>query len=158
MSSFFVQASERRTIRRAVRLECQVVRERDFKLVASHAVDLSTEGMLVATDDVVLTGEPMLVSFRAPWTPFFIDSEATVARVVHGRRPCDRGRRLGLSFRPLDRETSLLLRSSLLRMPLAPLPTRAKRIDYAATVRAIAAGERRALRRTPSMNIPLGGL
>ena len=57
--------------------------------------------MLVPTDLPVLTGEPLLVSFRPPLSGRWLDAEAVVARVVHGRRPGDHGRRLGLSFQGL---------------------------------------------------------
>lgn len=79
-------------------MPCQVVRERDFRLVSSLAFDLSTGGMQVLTGTRVLTGEPLLVSFRAPKTGTWFDLAATVARVIHGRRPEDRGRGLGLEF------------------------------------------------------------
>jgi len=79
-------------------LGCQVVQERGFKLISSLAFDLSTEGMLVLTGERVLTGEPVLVSFRSPSSARWFDFEGRVARVVHGRRPGDQGRCLGLSF------------------------------------------------------------
>jgi len=91
----------RRTVRRSVLLGCQVVRERGFRLVSSLAFDLSTDGMLVLTGERVLTGEPLIVSFRAPESDSWFDLEAQVARVIHGRRPGDQGRCLGLSFNPL---------------------------------------------------------
>ncbi len=77
---------------------CQVVRERDFRLVSSVAFDLSTDGALVLSGERVLTGEPLIVSFRAPRTNEWFDLEATVARVIHGRREGDPGRCLGLAF------------------------------------------------------------
>ena len=130
--SFLVHAAQRRTVRRAVRVDCQVVREKDFKLLGDWALDLSPEGMLVVTRDEVLTGEEVIVSFPIPRTRIVVDACATVARVVHGRRPSDRHRRgLGLSFEPLDPEHALLLRAHLRNIP-PPLPTRARRIDYAA--------------------------
>src|SRR5262245_59504844 len=83
-------------------MPCQVVRERDFHLVGRHIVDLSEAGMLVAYAERVLTGESVLVSFQAPFSTVWIDAEATVARVLHGRRRTDRGRCLGLSFDVID--------------------------------------------------------
>jgi hypothetical protein len=121
-------------MRRAVNVACQVVRERDFKLLGDWAVDLSPDGMLVLTRDVVLTGEEVIVSFSVPRTRVIIDAVATVARVVHGRRPTDRHRRaLGISFDTLEPEQQHLLRASLRRIP-PPLPARAPRIDYAGSV------------------------
>jgi hypothetical protein len=109
----------RRAFRHAVKLSCQVVRERDFRLVASEALDLSTAGMLVPTRLPVLTGEDLLVSFRAPRSTRWIDAHATVARVVHGRRPGDRGRRLGLVFHDLCDEDRHLLFGQLRAFPPA---------------------------------------
>jgi hypothetical protein len=127
--------NQRSTIRRAVRVECQVVRERDFTLVGTSAIDLSTRGMLVATNERVLTGEEMIVAFRSPRRRrSWFDCEATVARVVHGRRPYDGGRFLGLRFEDLDEWQSFVLRSELRGLP-PPFPKRELRVDYAASVR-----------------------
>lgn len=88
----------RREFRRYVRLDCQVVRERDFRLVGDLALDLSTKGMLVRAKTRVLTGEELVVSFKAPRSNRWFDTAATVARVVHGRRPGDYGLCLGIEF------------------------------------------------------------
>jgi hypothetical protein len=127
--------NQRSTIRRAVRVECQVVRERDFKLVGKSAIDLSTRGMLVETNERVLTGEPLVVAFRSPKSGRrWFDCEATVARVVHGRRPYDGGRFLGVRFERLDEWQSFVLKSELRGLP-PPFPKRELRIDYAASIR-----------------------
>jgi hypothetical protein len=120
-------------VRRAARVECQVVRERDFKLIGSRSLDLSPHGMLVMAQADVLTGEEVLVTFRVPQTRLWFDAQATVARVVHGRRPGDLGRALGLEFDPLDGSAQWLLRAAMRGLP-PPLPMREPRIDYAATV------------------------
>jgi hypothetical protein len=123
MSAILGRRAHRHSFRREVLLSCQVVRERDFRLIAALALDLSTEGMLVATRARVLTGEELLVSFRAPRFGAWIDAEAVVARVIHGRRPADRGRCLGLSFHGLsDRSRTALFRA--LRGLPPPEPTR----------------------------------
>ena len=135
MGSILVPASQRRAVRRAVRLDCQVVRERDWTLLGDWALDLSSDGMFVlAKKAEVLTGEEVIVSFRVPKTSLFVDVEATVARVVHGRRPSDRDRRaLGISFDALDADARRTLRGCLRGLP-PPLPKRAPRIDYAASI------------------------
>jgi len=74
-----------RTPRRILRAKCQVVRESDFRLVADQVVDLSPTGALVMPADPVLTGEAVIVSFKLPHIPYWLDAEATVARVVHER-------------------------------------------------------------------------
>jgi len=132
-----VHASQRAAVRRAVPVECQVVRERDFKLVGRWGLDISSDGMLVVSDARVLTGEDVIVSFRVPRTHHWIDCEATVARVVHGRRPTDRARGLGLEFQTLDADTRWAIRSTLRSIP-PPLPAREPRVDYAATIAMLA--------------------
>jgi hypothetical protein len=110
-----------RPIRRSALIPCQVVRERDFTLVARHIVDLSEDGMLVRADgfkpgpprEKVLTGEPMVVSFRAPFSRRWIDAEAFVARVVHGRRPGDRWPALALAFEHMEIASRRLLHREL---------------------------------------------
>ncbi|HEY3820736.1 MAG TPA: PilZ domain-containing protein [Polyangiaceae bacterium] len=119
-----------------MRVECQVVRERDFRLLGSRAVDLSPMGMQVMAQERVLTGEPVIVSFRLPLSLGsyrWFDTEATVARVVHGRRPGDVGRCFGLSFETLEAGVSAFLRRALRGVP-PPLPMREPRVDYAATI------------------------
>lgn len=132
-----VPARQRRAVRRAVPVQCQVVRERDFKLVGRWGLDLSHDGMLVVSDARVLTGDDVIVSFRVPRTYQWFDCEATVARVIHGRRPGDRARGIGLSFGSLDDIVRRQLRASLRDIP-PPLPTRTPRVDYAATIHGIA--------------------
>jgi hypothetical protein len=107
----------RRPSRHHVRLACQVVRERDFKLVADEIVDLSEAGMLVLPKLRVMTGESLLVTFMAPYTRTFIDAEASIARVVHGRRLGDAGMGLGISFDWMDEPGRALLRAQLAMMP-----------------------------------------
>jgi hypothetical protein len=133
MIGTLVPAQQRRALRRAVRVDCQVVRERDFSLVASRGIDLSPHGMLALADARVLTGEPLIVAFRFPTSSWWFDAEATVARVVHGRRPGDPGCCLGIEFERLDPRVQDFLRS-VLRGVAPPVPTRRARIDYAATV------------------------
>jgi hypothetical protein len=139
MSSIFVKRRQRMSMRRSVRVECQAVREHDFRLVGHRAVDLSLDGMLLLSEARVLTGEELVISFRAPMTKLWLDCTATVARVVHGRRPNDWGTCLGVSFEAMDDATRALLRKELRGLP-PPMPARTARIDYAATVRRVAFG------------------
>ena len=134
MLGTLVLAHQRRVTRRQIRVDCQVVRERDFKLIGSRGVDLSPRGMLVMAQERVLTGEPVVVSFRLPRSPCRFDAEATVARVVHGRRPGDLGRCFGIHFDSIDDDAQAFLRRALRGLP-PPLPKRERRIDYAETVR-----------------------
>jgi hypothetical protein len=99
----------RRAFRRFVRIDCQVVREHDFRLVGDLALDLSTKGMLVRARTRVLTGEELLVAFRPPRCNRWIDAHATIARVVHGRRPGDTGLSFGIEFHGMEMEHEGLL-------------------------------------------------
>lgn len=109
-----------RVIRRTARISCQVVRLSDFRLIADEILDLSAEGLRVGPADPVFTGEPVIISFRAPGFRDYIDAEAIVARVVHGRRPGETRRDLGLQLVDLDRHSRRLLASFAKCLPPAP--------------------------------------
>ncbi len=120
-SRSFARYVPRRPSRHRVRLACQIVRERDFRLVSDEVCELSEAGMLVVPKLRVLTGEELLVSFMAPYTRMFIDAEAVVARVVHGRRLGDERHALGIHLTGMDQVARAVLRSQLDAMPdLAP--------------------------------------
>lgn len=133
-----VHLQERRAIRRAITIDCEVVRERDFKLVGRKSFDVSTDGMLVSTDLDIEPGDELLVSFKAMYG-VHIDTEATAARIVRGLREHDHGPCVGVHFKGLDPVARHILRGSLRKVP-PPLPRRARRevrIDYARTVLSI---------------------
>jgi len=132
-------ATNRSEIRRAIKLPCRVVRECDFQLLGTQTIDLSPEGMLLPTEMGVELGDNCIVSFKATPLGIWFDTEATVMRVVEGRRPTDRGRAVGLRFRTLDAVHRLILRGALRKVP-PPLPARAQKIDYARTIYKIAYG------------------
>lgn len=119
--------TKRRAIRRCVRLACQVVRERDFRLVADRIVNLSATGLVVSPADPALTGERLIVSFQIPHSGQWIDAEAVVARVVHGRRPGEHARALALELEDVEEIPKLLLGRALGRCPPAPPGQRAGR-------------------------------
>ena len=109
----------RARLRRRIEPRCEVVRARDYSLVGTRVVDLSTKGMLLASDAAVLTGEELLVLFRTP-TGDWYDCDATVARVLHGRRRGDAHRAVGIAFEPLDPWRDILLCEALRNAPVAP--------------------------------------
>ncbi len=113
----------RRAFRRYVRIDCEVVREHDFRVVGNLALDLSERGMLVATRERVLTGEDIVVAFRPPSSNRFVDALGHVARVIHGRRPGDRGRCLGIELYAMNDEDRHHLWECLRGLP-APEPLR----------------------------------
>lgn len=133
----FIRKNDRRSTRHHVRIDCQVIRETDFRLVGHRTLDLSADGMLVRTTSDVRIGEPMLITFQATPLGLWFDAQAEVTRLIQGQRPEDEGRALGLRFVDLPPISRLILRGHLRRIPPV-LPQRPTRVDYAATVRQIA--------------------
>ncbi len=123
----------RRPVRHSVRSWCQVVRERDFKLVADNIENLSQNGMRVGPADPVLTGEVLLVSFQMPNFGLWVDTEVVVSRVVHGRRPGEHSRSLGLEFCELTPWHRYVLGQALSPIPPAPIGPRAGRRNTLST-------------------------
>ncbi|HEV3193168.1 MAG TPA: PilZ domain-containing protein [Polyangiaceae bacterium] len=111
----------RARVRRSVQTPCEVVRARDYSLVGTRAIDLSARGMLLEIDTCVLTGEELLVLFRSPSGDWY-DYDATVSRVLHGRRHGDERRAIGIAFDPIDPWREILLCEALRRAPVAARP------------------------------------
>jgi hypothetical protein len=107
----------RASFRRYVRLDCQVVREHDFRLVGDLALDLSTTGIRVRARQRVLTGEELIISFKPPRSNRWFDAQGTVARVLHGRRPGDWGLSFGVAFHALSRDDEHVLFEHLRGLP-----------------------------------------
>lgn len=106
--------SNRRTsARRPLRLLCEAVRERNFTRLGHVALDLSSTGMLLRTSSNVLTGEAVFVSFFEPMQGRWYDLEATVARVVHGRRKGDKERGVAIEFTSLKSDARDALEHAL---------------------------------------------
>lgn len=135
--ALLVRRNDRREVRRSLSLRCQMIRAKDFDFVGERVLDLSPDGMLVETSADLEPGETVHVSFQATDLNLWFHTDAKVARRVRGRRDEDRGvRAVGLSFAGLSRLRRLILRGHLRRVP-PPLPKRAQRIDWAATVRSV---------------------
>lgn len=129
----------RRPARHTVRICCQVVREHDFRLVADRVENLSTWGMLVSPAEPVLTGERVFISFQIPGTPHFIDTMGTVTRVVHGRRPAEFQRMLGIEFEALTPFDRFRLKAALRQRPPAPPGARPGRRDETFVIKSLVA-------------------
>lgn len=127
-----IAARSPRPVRHTSRMPCQVVRERDFLLIADRIENLSTRGLLVRATRRVLTGERLIVSFQLPHGGAWIDSEVLVARVIHGRRRGEEGRALGLEFETLDRAARCALERHLARVPAVPPGRSRARDDHGA--------------------------
>lgn len=121
-----------RTPRRLLRQSCQVVRERDFKLIADQVVDLSATGALVMPADPVLTGERVILSFQLPNSLHWVDTEALVTRVLHGRRPGEHTRGIALELDGLTDLHRFMVERALKYMPPAPPRYRPGRRENAA--------------------------
>jgi hypothetical protein len=80
----------------------------------------------------------LLVSFQIPGQDVWVDTEALVTRVVHGRRPGEHARSLGLEFTGLRPWHRYLLKRSLEavpRVPVGPRPGRRTTISARALAR-----------------------
>jgi len=137
MTSWVKKARDRRSVRRSVAVDCQVVAEEGFRLIGERTLDLSEQGMLLRSDAEVIPGESVIISLRAPRSRLWFDAEARVVRLVAGRRGRDVGRAVGLRFERMDAIDYAVLVGSLRGLP-PPLPGRELRVDYAAAVRDIA--------------------
>jgi hypothetical protein len=115
------RGSRRTSTRREVVLPCQAVRERDITLIADQTLDVSVDGLLLPVTAPILTGEAIIVSFQIPGA--WIDAEAVVTRVVHGRRPEDEGLAVGAIFDVISPASRAALAGFLHGRP-PPLPRR----------------------------------
>ncbi len=136
--------NRRREIRRSATFGCRVRRVETSRLVGDRTLDLSPQGMLVVSDEGIVEGSQLLVSFMATELPIWFDTQATVTRIVQGRRPGDVGRALGLRFDSLPAVSRLILRGHLRKHPAAPAQrepplelAQKKDPDYAKIVRDI---------------------
>jgi hypothetical protein len=111
--------NRRREIRRSATFGCRVRRIETSRLVGDRTLDLSPQGMLVISDEGIAEGSQLLVSFMATELPIWFDTQATVTRIVQGRRPGDVGRALGLRFDSLPAVSRLILRGHLRKHPAA---------------------------------------
>lgn len=136
MFDFLPPERERVAFRHRLNVPCEVVRERDFKLVALQTFDVSMTGMMVETLRDVSIGDEMIVTFRPPQSIRYVDAQAIVSRVIAGNRRGDLGTAVGLLFTEMDQASFVTLKTAMRRLP-ALGGTRRPRIDYAAMARVI---------------------
>jgi PilZ domain len=110
----------RRTTRHRVGTFGQCVRLDDFRLIGERILDASAEGVLVACDAQVRTGERVLLSFPVGERHAYFDAEAEVVRVIEGHRDGDPGYCAGLRFVDFERSARLAMGVDLRRYPEAP--------------------------------------
>lgn len=134
----WIPSRRRRAIRRSVLMPCEVVTEAGFRRVGERMLDLSPEGLFLATSDRVRIGEEVYVAFRAPSACGWIDAVGEVTRVVRGRRDTDVAPGIGIELVSMSDRDRARLRAELRGLP-PPVPARRPRRDYALTVRRIVA-------------------
>lgn len=109
---------KRKAERRPYCFRCQAVRLSDFKLIGDVAVDVSSDGIRIETDELVQNGDEILVSFEIQGveesqvrsSQRWVDAEGRVARVCQGRRSYDSGARsFGVRFDELSEEAKQAL-------------------------------------------------
>lgn len=137
MSDFIVHANNRAVSRRTVRLGCEVVRVRDYQLIGKKMVDFSTDGIQVLAEDEATLHEDVEIFFRVPYSNVHLLAEGHVARVIRGKRMGDEGPSYGIMLGGLHPEVMSALKCAQYRFP-PTMRWRPRRVDYAATVRAIA--------------------
>ncbi len=128
---------ERKTLRRDVRVPCQVVTDADFQLLGEETLDLSPHGMLLRSHEAAKPGDSVIVSLRLPHSKTWIDAEGEIARIVRGYRATDTDRAIGIGFTQIGAIESAMLGAALEQLP-PPVPARQVRKDYAAAIKAVA--------------------
>lgn len=96
-----------------MRMACQVVRERDFKLVATSVMNVSESGLFVDADLPVAFGEKLIVTFYSPAARSWIDAQGTVTRVAHGPKWMGRKQAFGVAFDQIDADSRRHIRRSM---------------------------------------------
>lgn len=132
----FKNIQERSSIRRGLMLDCEVVSERDFRLLGEMTYDVSRDGVLLEAYDLAELDEPVIFSLRLPFSDDFLEGHGRVARIIRGLRETDEGPALGIAFTELEGVMSARLEAALRGAP-PPVPARAQRRDYAAAMRDI---------------------
>lgn len=138
MTDSIAYRSERRTLRHAAELVCHVVRERGFVHIAGSTLDISVDGMRVASDAEVQVGDDVVLSVRLPRSRQWIDAQGRVVRIERGVRDGDKGRAIAIAFTAIDPVDRAMLAGATSAVP-PPVPRRMVRRDYAATIREMTA-------------------
>lgn len=119
------QENRRRALRKSTHVPCQLVRQGDNLVFAEQTADLSEHGMLVLSDAELALGDTLMVSFQTTAMGIWIDTPATVVRLVRGRRKEDQGVGFGVRFDGIDPVKRLVLRGAL-RRAVPPIPRRTR--------------------------------
>lgn len=124
---------DRRSMRRAAKLDCYVVAKKGFRTLRGTTLDVSEEGLRVATDLDVTIGEKVVLALCLPNGRSWVDARGRVVRIERGVRAGDDGPAVAIELTEMDPIDRGLLRGSLASIP-PPIPRRGLRVDYAASV------------------------
>lgn len=124
---------DRKSMRRAAKLDCFVVARKGFRSLRGTTLDVSEEGVRVGTDLDVKPGESVALALCLPNGRSWVDARGTVVRVERGLRAGDPGPAIAIQITSMDPIDRGLLRGSLASIP-PPIPRRETRVDYAASV------------------------
>lgn len=130
----FLSSAERSTARFGVHVACQVVRERDFRVIGRGTLDVSLTGMLLQCTYDADVGDEVIISFKTRGDEY-VDGVGMVTRRMEGRRRGDLGLTMAIAFTSIDDES---LRALARMLELAPvIVERTPRLDYAREVQRI---------------------
>lgn len=124
---------DRRSLRRAAKLDCYVVAEKGFRSLRGTTLDVSDEGVRVSTAADVQIGDSVVLALCLPRGRSWVDAHGKVVRIERGVRAGDEGPAVAIEFTAMDPIDQSMLRGSLVSIP-PPIPRRDVRIDYAASV------------------------
>lgn len=125
---------DRRSTRHAAKVDCYLVARHGFRSVRATTLDLSEEGLRIASDVDVRVGDFVALAFCLPNGRSFIDARGKVVRIERGLRAGDQGPAIAIRFTAMDPIDRGMLRGSLASIP-PPIPRRNVRVDYAASLR-----------------------
>ncbi|HQY63417.1 MAG: PilZ domain-containing protein [Myxococcales bacterium] len=116
--------NRRRANRKLKSIPCQLIRHSDRQVFPEQTTDLSEAGMFIESDAGLVVGDTLTVSFQTGDLGLWVDAQATIVRLVRGRRREDRGGvGFGLRFDGLEAVKRLVVRGAL-RRARPPLPRR----------------------------------
>lgn len=113
------QTENRRSVRRWVRIEAEVVGADDFTRIGGRIVDLSEHGARVEVEQRVVIGERLFISFELPGVGM-VDVEAVAAHIGFDRR--SNKRTVGVSFATCEERAAISTRLSKLPPTLPSRP------------------------------------
>lgn len=112
------QPENRRSVRRWVQIEAEVVGADDFTRIGGRIVDLSEHGARVEVDQRVVIGERLFISFELPGVGV-VDAEAVAAHIgLRGGK-----RTVGVRFESLAEVAAVSTRLSKLPPTLPSRPS-----------------------------------